>query len=131
MPSAVGSIIATVAVLDYTVVDTALTQMGAVSVPLQTSAPLTQLAPIVAETEPTVLASSIDYIDDAIALTGFGGQERSDSGMGHGPAPKRLVVFDVRPELDDHRDALASATARLADSGIVVETLADVIARGA
>ncbi|WP_237572036.1 carboxylic acid reductase [Mycolicibacterium lacusdiani] len=105
--------------VDYTVVDTALTQMGAVSVPLQTSAPLAQLAPIVAETEPTVLASSIDYLDDAVAL------------ISDGPAPKRLVVFDVRPELDDHRDALASATARLADSGVVVETLADVIARGA
>ena len=28
-------------------------QLGAVSVPLQTSAPLTQLQPIVAETEPS------------------------------------------------------------------------------
>src|SRR4051812_9741628 len=50
--------------VDYTVVDTALTQLGAASVPLQTSAPLAQLQPIIAETEPVLIASSIDYLDD-------------------------------------------------------------------
>jgi fatty acid CoA ligase FadD9 len=104
--------------VDYTVIDVATTQLGVVSVPLQTSAPHAQLQPIVAETEPAVIASSIDYVDDAVEL------------VLSGPAPRRLVVFDYRPEVDDHRDALASATERLEGSGVVVETLADVLARG-
>lgn len=100
---------------DYTTVDTSLTQLGAVSVPLQTSAAHTALQPIIAETEPSLIASSIDYLDDAIAL------------IEAGPAPKRLVVFDVHLEVDDHLDALTAARARL---GIPVETLGEVIARG-
>ncbi|MDT5077431.1 MAG: fatty acid CoA ligase FadD9 [Mycobacterium sp.] len=102
--------------VDYTVVDTALTQLGAVSVPLQTSAPQSQLQPIVAETEPTLIASSIDYLEDAVAL------------VLSGPTPARLVVFDFRPEVDDQREALEAAKARL--DGVVVETLADALARG-
>ncbi|MET4427153.1 carboxylic acid reductase [Mycolicibacterium sp. 624] len=104
--------------VDYTVVDTALTQIGAVSVPLQTSAPQAQLQPIIVETEPALIASSIDYVDDAVDL------------ILAGPAPKSLVVFDYRHEDDDHRAALDAARARLAATGVVVETLAAVIARG-
>ncbi|APE15386.1 carboxylic acid reductase [Mycolicibacterium pallens] len=102
--------------VDYTVVDLALTQLGAVSVPLQTSAVTIQLQPIIAETEPVVIASSIDYLDDAVEL------------VLAGPAPKRLVVFDFRPEVDDQRDTLAAAKARL--DGVEVVTLADEIDRG-
>jgi fatty acid CoA ligase FadD9 len=104
--------------VEYTVVDIGLTQLGAVSVPLQTSAPQTQLQPIVAETEPALIASSIDYVDDAVEL------------ILAGPAPARLVVFDLDPEVDDHREALDAATARLHGTGVVVETIADVLARG-
>ena len=49
-------------------IDVALVQIGAVSVPLQTSAPVAQLRPIVAETEPSVIAASVDYLDDAVEL---------------------------------------------------------------
>jgi fatty acid CoA ligase FadD9 len=105
--------------IDYTVVDTATTQLGAVSVPLQTSAPHAQLQPIVAETEPAVIASSIDYVDDAVELT-LAAERR----------PARLIVFDFLPEVDDQREALAAATARLQDTGVVVQTLADVLTRG-
>ena len=104
--------------VDYTVVDIATTQLGAVSVPLQTSAPQAQLQPIVAETEPVVIASSIDYVDDAVEL------------ILTGPAPARLVVFDFQPEVDDQREALDAAKARLQGTSVVVETLADVLARG-
>jgi fatty acid CoA ligase FadD9 len=104
--------------VDYTVVDSALTQLGAVSVPLQTSAPQAQLRPIIAETEPTLIASSIDFVDDAVEL------------ILAGPAPARLVVFDFQPAVDDQRDALDAAKARLADTPVVVETLADVLSRG-
>ncbi|TPG35223.1 carboxylic acid reductase [Mycolicibacterium hodleri] len=116
--------------VDYTVVDTATTQLGAVSVPLQTSAPHTQLQPIIAETEPAVIASSIDFIDDAVELILTGEQERGDSGKDTGPAPASLIVFDFRLEVDDQRDALDAAKARLAGTAVVVETMTDVLTRG-
>ncbi|ANI39653.1 carboxylic acid reductase [Mycolicibacterium vaccae] len=106
--------------VDYTTVDMALSMLGAVLVPLQTSAPLSTLRPIIAETEPVLIASSVDTLDDAVALA-------LDA-----PDAARLVVFDHRAEVDDHRDALTSATARLraAGSPLEIETLAEVIARG-
>jgi fatty acid CoA ligase FadD9 len=104
--------------VDYTTIDMALIQAGAVSVPLQTSAAVTKLRPIVAETEPSMFASSVDYLADAVelALTGH--------------APARLVVFDYHPEADEQREAVEAARARLAGSPVVVETLADVLERG-
>jgi fatty acid CoA ligase FadD9 len=105
--------------IDYTTIDMALLRLGAVSVPLQTSAPVTQLRPIAAETEPVAIASSINFLDDAVEL------------VLTGHLPERLVVFDYHGEVDDHRDALAAATTRLAETPVVVETLAEVLARGA
>ncbi|MEB3983114.1 carboxylic acid reductase [Mycobacterium sp. 663a-19] len=104
--------------VDYTTIDMALGQIGAVSVPLQTSAAIGQLQPIVAETEPGVIAASVHQLPDAVDLIA----------AGHSPA--RLVVFDFHPEVDDHRDAVAAARTRLADTGVPVETLDDVVARG-
>ncbi|MCU1698524.1 MAG: oxidoreductase [Mycobacterium sp.] len=104
--------------VDYAVIDIALTQLGAVSVPLQTSAPQAQLQPIIAETEPVLIASSIDYVDDAVEL------------ILAGHAPARLVVFDFQSAIDDQRDALDAAKTRLAGTPVVVETLADVLTRG-
>ncbi|MCV6983872.1 AMP-binding protein, partial [Mycolicibacterium pulveris] len=74
--------------VDYTTIDVALGLIGAVSVPLQTSAPITQLQSIVAETEPSVIAASVEYLPDAAELACSG------------PAPAKLVVFDYRPEVD-------------------------------
>ncbi|MGB3482029.1 MAG: carboxylic acid reductase [Mycobacterium sp.] len=104
--------------VDYTCVDLALIGLGAVSVPLQTSAPAAQLRPIVAETEPTVIASSVDFLSDAteLALTAH--------------QPRRLVVFDYHPEVDDHRDAVTAARSRLAAADVTVEVLADALSRG-
>jgi fatty acid CoA ligase FadD9 len=106
--------------VDYTIIDVALIRLGAVAVPLQTSAALTQLAPIVAETQPSVIAASIDHLADAVEL------------VLTGHTPTRLVVFDHRPEVDDQREAVQAARDRLANEGspVIVETLADVIARG-
>ena len=104
--------------VDYTTFDVVSTQLGAVSVPLQTSAPLAQLQPITAETEPVVMASSIDYVDEAVEL------------IQAGPAPTRLIVFDYTPEVDDQREAFEAAATRLQDSGVVVEALSAVLERG-
>ena len=106
--------------VDYTVIDMATIPLGAISVPLQTSAPITALRPIVAETEPAVLASSIDYVDDAVEL------------VLSGHSPNSLIVFDYHPEITDHREAYDAARAHLAEAGslVVVETLQDVLERG-
>ena len=106
---------------EYTVVDTALTQLGAVSVPLQTSAPAAQLQPIVAETEPVVIATSVDFISDAVELALSGA------------APRRIVVFDYHPAVDAEREALDAATQLLSEANraVIIETLGDVLARGA
>ena len=104
---------------DYAIVDMALSLTGAVAVPLQTSAPVPQLHPILLETEPVAILSSVDHLADAVelAVTAY--------------APKRLVVFDYHPEIDDHREAFESASARLADRQVTVEALDDVIKQGA
>ncbi|HEY3995689.1 MAG TPA: AMP-binding protein, partial [Mycobacterium sp.] len=103
--------------VDYATIDIALGQIGAVSVPLQTSASLTQLQPIVAETEPSLIASSVAQLRDAVELIRSGDHK-----------PSKLVVFDYHPQVDDEREAVEDARARL--SGIGVETLADVLQRG-
>ena len=106
--------------IDYVVIDLALIPAGAVAVPLQTSAPVAQLRPIVAETEPVVIASSVDYLADAVEL----------ALSGHAPA--QLVVFDYHPDVDDQREAVETAKARLADAGgaVALETLTALLERG-
>lgn len=104
--------------VDFTTIDVALGLVGAVAVPLQTSAAITQLQPIVAETEPSVMAASVNQLPEAVEL------------ILSGHAPDKLVVFDYHPEVDDEREAVDTARARLSDSGVVVQTLAEVLARG-
>ncbi|MGN6336164.1 AMP-binding protein, partial [Mycobacterium sp.] len=105
--------------VDYATIDMALGTIGAVSVPLQTSAAIASLQPIVAETEPSLLASSVNQLPDAVELILAGDH-----------VPGKLVVFDYHPEVDDQREAVDSAVARLAGTGVVVEPLADVLRRG-
>ncbi|KAA8956426.1 AMP-binding protein, partial [Mycobacterium sp.] len=97
--------------VDYTTIDIALGRLGAVSVPLQTSAATDALAPVVAETEPVLIAAGVDYLAQAVDLARTG--------------PARLVVFDYHDELDEHREALAAARATLP-----VDTLAELLDRG-
>lgn len=104
---------------DYTVLDLACTALGAVSVPLQTGAPSKQLAPIVAETGPRVLAASVEQLDTAVDLV-------SDA-----ESVRLLIVFDHHVQDDEHRAAVESARARLTGREVVVRTLAEVVARGA
>jgi fatty acid CoA ligase FadD9 len=105
---------------DYATMLLASIHLGGVNVPLQTSAPASQHADIIAETEPRILAVGVDYLEGAVeaVLTGF--------------APDRLVVFDYDARDDDHRDAVEAARQRLAaaDRQIVVDTLDVVVGRG-
>jgi fatty acid CoA ligase FadD9 len=109
--------------VDYTTIDIALGLIGAVSVPLQTSAAIAQLLPIITETEPSVVAASVDYLSDAVDLILAGSE------AGH--TPRRLVIFDYRTEVDDHRAALQTAHERLAETGICIATLNEVREHGA
>jgi fatty acid CoA ligase FadD9 len=103
--------------VDFTTIDVALYQIGAVAVPLQTSAAITQLQPIVTETKPSVIASSVNQLPDAVELI-----------LSTDHQPAKLVVFDYHPDVDDEREAVESARARLA--AVTVDTLADLLERG-
>ncbi|OYV23814.1 MAG: oxidoreductase, partial [Mycobacterium sp. 20-66-4] len=105
--------------VDFTTIDVALAVTGAVAVPLQTSAAITQLKPIVIETEPTVFAASVNQLSDAVELI-----------VSSGHVPTTLIVFDYHPEVDDEREAVESARARLADAAVTIEPLADLLERG-
>ena len=109
--------------VDYATIDIALGAVNAVSVPLQTSAAIAQLKPIVLETEPTLFAASVDYLSDAVDVI------LAAAEAGH--TPGRLVVFDYRSELDENREALQNAHDRLADLPLTIETLNEVRERGA
>ncbi|MFG2180161.1 carboxylic acid reductase [Streptomyces abikoensis] len=105
---------------DYATVDLACIHLGAVTVPLQTSAPLAQLESIIDETAPTAVATSTERLDVAVELT-----LKNES-------IRRLVVFDHHPEVDDERERLESARERLSQAGrdVLVDTLPDILGRG-
>ena len=109
--------------IDYTAIECACIHLGAVVVPLQTSAPATQHAPILTETQPRIFAVGIDNLETAVeaALAGT--------------APDRLIVFDYEPRDDDQRASCQAAHARLASANSAVnietiETIDDVVAHG-
>jgi fatty acid CoA ligase FadD9 len=106
--------------VDYAVTDVALIRLGAVSVPLPVGTFVGQLRRIVAETQPSVIASSIDFLAEAVelALTAH--------------TPTRLVVFDYHPEVDGEREAFDAAKRQLVDarSIMIMEPLTDLLARG-
>ncbi|OHU28231.1 oxidoreductase [Mycobacteroides chelonae] len=115
-----GDLVATLGFtsIDYTVLDLAIMILGGVAVPLQTSAPASQWTTILAEAEPNTLAVSVELIGVAM-----------ESVLAT-PSIKQVVVFDYTPEIDAQREAYEAAGARLAGTGIAIETLDAVIARG-
>jgi fatty acid CoA ligase FadD9 len=117
-----GDFVATVgfASADYLTVDLVCAYLGLVAVPLQHNAPVSRLQPILAETQPAVLAVSAAYLDLAV-----------ESALGS-DSLRRLVVFDYTPEIDADRERLDRARARLDAAGmaVIVETLSDVVERG-
>ncbi|MEU8548200.1 carboxylic acid reductase [Streptomyces roseoverticillatus] len=102
---------------DYATIDLACMYLGAVSVPLPTGWSAARLAPILAETEPRILASDLGSIDAAVeAVLATGSIER-------------LVVFDYDPRVDDHREALQTAVGKLGGRASVVP-LQEELSRG-
>ncbi|WP_425274434.1 carboxylic acid reductase [Streptomyces flavidovirens] len=106
---------------EYTAIDLACAHLGAVSVPLQTSSPVPQLAAIVEETGPVVVATSAERLDVAVELTL------------KSPSVRRLVLFDYHPEVEDQFDIFTSARDRLEQHGreVDIDLLSEVFKRGA
>ncbi|MCA2266335.1 thioester reductase domain-containing protein [Mycobacterium marseillense] len=107
--------------IDYTAIECACIHLGAVVVPLQTSAPASQHAPILAETQPRILAVGVDNLATAVeaALAGT--------------PPERLIVFDYEPHDDDQRAVFEAARARLSEAAgpLTLETIDAVATHGA
>jgi fatty acid CoA ligase FadD9 len=105
---------------DYATLLLASIHLGAVVVPLPTSAPPAQLAEIIAETEPRILATAIEYLDVAVKA------------VLSGTTPQRIVVFDYDSRDDEQREKHAGACRRLKEANcrIVVDTLDSVVNRG-
>jgi fatty acid CoA ligase FadD9 len=106
--------------IDYTAIECACIHLGAVVVPLQTSAPATQQAPILTETQPRIFAVGIDNLATAVeaVLTGT--------------TPDRVIVFDYEPRDDDQRAICDAARTRLAAAGstVTIEMIDDVVTHG-
>jgi fatty acid CoA ligase FadD9 len=94
--------------------------LGAVNVPLQTSAPASEHAAIIAETGASILCASADYAEAAAEA------------VLKGHVPKRLVIFDYDARDDDQREKVEAARQKLAeaDCPILFDTLDEVISRG-
>ncbi|MFC4492926.1 carboxylic acid reductase [Streptomyces ovatisporus] len=105
---------------DYATVDLACIHLGLVSVPLHITATPSELAPLVAETEPRVLAVSAELLDTGVELA-----------LGSASL-RRLVVFDCDLRVDERRERFEEAAERLADAGsqVTIDTLDAMLARG-
>lgn len=121
-PVAPGDFVATVgfASAEYLTVDLVCGYLGLVAVPLQHNAAASRLQPIIAEVEPRIIATGAGYFDLAVEVA-----------LGSASL-RRLVVFDYQAQVDDQREKLERARARLAAAGttVTIETLDDVIERG-
>ena len=106
--------------VDYTIVDMAVPLLGGVSVPLHAGAPVSQLQPMIDETEPSLIACSAEYLSVGVELA-----------LAASP-PAKLLVFDYHPHVDAHQHALQRARSRIDEehSSVTVETLAEAIDRG-
>ncbi|MEV0775957.1 carboxylic acid reductase [Streptomyces sp. NPDC050428] len=107
--------------LDYATVALACGHLGAVNVPLQISSPTEDLTSVMAETEPSLVAASVERLDAAAELS-----LRT-------PSVRRLLVFDYQPRVEDQAERFAAARDRLAEAGRDVEVVAlsAVLDRGA
>lgn len=106
---------------DYATLDLVCAYLGVVSVPLQTSASAENLMAITAETEPVLVAASIERLAVAAEL------------VLRTPSVRRLVVFDYHPRAEEQAERFAAARDSLAEAGrdVDVVALSEVLDRGA
>jgi fatty acid CoA ligase FadD9 len=121
-PLVPGDFVATVgfASPEYLTIDLVAAYLGLVAVPLQHNAAASRLQPIIAEIEPRVIATGAGYLDLAV-----------DAALGS-TSVQRLVLFDYQPEVDDHRESVQRARAKLAEAGmaVTIETFDELLDRG-
>ena len=94
--------------VDYVAIDLATICLGAVMVPLQTNATVSQLSAILEETSPRCLATSLECLSTAVeaVLAGY--------------KPASILVFDYHPGDDLQRETYQTAQKRLTDAGCQV-----------
>jgi fatty acid CoA ligase FadD9 len=105
---------------EYVLVDLVCAYLGLVVVPLQHHAGVSQMAPIIAEVQPRVLAASVEYLDVAV------------QSVLKSKSLRQVVIFDYLPDSEDHRQKLDSARTRFRDAGmpVRVETAQVLIEQG-
>ncbi|GAA4994390.1 AMP-binding protein [Actinopolymorpha pittospori] len=105
--------------VDLLTVDIACTRLGATALPLQTSASVANMRPVVEEAGPRLIASSTELLHNVVDLA-----------VGSATV-RRVLVFDHHPEVDDHRERLDAARLTISESGRDIElvTLAEVLER--
>ncbi len=105
--------------VEYTAVEMAIASLGCASVPLHAGAPVGVLAEMVEEAEPRVIACSTAYLDAGVRLA-LGAASLA-----------RLIVFDYRPDLNDHTATLERGRARIGEarSSVALETFTEVVER--
>lgn len=101
---------------DHATLTLACGYLGVVNVPLQLGASAENLAAIVVETEPSLIAASIEHLDVATELA------LRTRTVG------RLVVFDYHESVANQAERFAAARAALADSGREVVALQEILA---
>ena len=104
---------------DYVALDLACVYLGAVVAPLPATAGAEELRGYLAEIEPRILAVTPDLLETAVAAIGDGLSKSV-----------RLIVFDRCPGDDAERERIDSAASML-DNGTTLDTLEDVVERGA
>lgn len=105
---------------DFVTVDLAAIHNGAVVVPLQTNAPLAQLQAIFGEVEPNWLATNVESLPSAVELVLSAWR------------PRGLLLLGYHPEVDEERERVEAAQARLAEAGLprLLQTLSSACAEG-
>lgn len=102
---------------DYVTVELACVRLGLVSVPLHATASTAMHRAIIAETDPRVLAVSIESLDEAVELA-----------LGS-TSVEHVLVFGYREEVDDQREVFEAARLRLDGSAVVLDSLTAFVER--
>ncbi len=103
---------------DFVLIDIACVFNGVVSVPLQTNMSIDALTAILDETATTSLFSSLETIENAVALC-----QKSTT-------IKSLVVIDYEPRDDTQRERYDWAGSTLENAGVAIATLQDLLEAG-